>query len=125
MEEKRIVVIDDCRLTRTIIKDILSAEGFRVFTAETGVEANSFIFTDPRPDLLIVDVEMPMLKGTDKVRLLKGQQGSSAIPVLLISGKSEEELSALSRSCGADGYLCKPVGREALLDQVGRLLPAP
>jgi len=123
MKKKRIVVIDDCTLTRTILKDILEESGYDVVTASSGIEANPFIFAVPSPALMIIDVEMPMLNGDRKVRLLKEREASRAIPVLLISAKTETELERLVANSGAEGYLQKPVNKEILLQKVRRFIP--
>jgi len=120
---KQIVVIDDCRLTLAIARDILEAAGYQVATAETGIAANQFIFSTTPPDLIIIDVEMPMLNGDQKVMLLKSRPKSSGIPILMISSRHPDELSQLAERAGADDYLCKPLGSDPLLAKVRRLTP--
>lgn len=125
MPSKRIVVIDDCRLTLAIARDILEEAGFEVLTAETGIDANGYIYGTPQPDLILVDVEMPMLRGDRKVRLLKAAEASRDIPVILMSQKPAAEMERLARASGADSYLVKPLRREALLEQITRFVAAP
>ena len=122
MKKKRIVVIDDCNLTRTILKDMLEESGYDVVTASSGIEANPYIFAVPGPALMIIDVEMPMLNGDRKVRLLKEREASRAIPVLLISAKSSAELEKLAAASGAEGYLQKPVKKDLVLETVRRYI---
>jgi DNA-binding response OmpR family regulator len=105
-----------------MVKDILEPAGYEVLTADSGIAANIHIYTTPPPDLLMVDVEMPMIKGTEKVRLLKKRDKSRDIPVLLMSAKKPEEMAALVRKSGADGFLCKPFGRDNLLAAVSGYL---
>jgi len=115
---KRIVIIDDCKLTLTMARDILSQEGFEVLTAESGIEANEHIYASPSPDLILIDVVMPMLQGDRKVKLLKERSSSAHIPVLLMSSKSLGELENLTRESGADGYVQKPLRPQNLLAAV-------
>lgn len=122
MSTKRIVIIDDSPLVLAMMADTLQDEGYEVCAAETGLEANRFIFSSHPPDLILVDVMMPMLNGDQKVRLLKEREKSRDIPVLLMSSKPVDELAALSRSSGADGYLQKPFNRTALLERVHKAL---
>ena len=119
---KRIVVIDDCTLTRAIISDMLQEAGYVVATADSGMTANSHIYTTPPPDLIIIDVEMPQLKGDFKVKLLKKRKESANIPVLLISAKTEAVLNKLAHDAGADGYLSKPLDKKVVLDTIGLIL---
>jgi len=120
MKSKRIVIVDDCRLSCAIAKDILTDAGFDVVTATTGLEANPHIYGSPRPDLILLDIEMPMLKGDQKVRLLKERPSSKDIPVLLISSKREEDLAEIARLSGADGFLCKPLRKDSLFEALAR-----
>ena len=118
LKGKKIVIIDDCRLTLTMARDILADAGYEVLTAESGIEANQHIYANPPPDLIMIDVVMPMLQGDRKVKLLKDRAASSKIPVLLISSKSNEELELLVRQSGADGFMQKPLRPQTLLATV-------
>ena len=119
---KKIVVIDDCNLTRAIISDMLQEAGYVVATADSGMSANIHIYTTPPPDLIIIDVEMPQLKGDFKVKLLKKRKESANIPILLISAKSESVLNKLAHDSGADGYLSKPLDKKVVLATIGSVL---
>ncbi len=121
MPEKRVVVIDDCRLTLAIARDILAAAGYEVITTETGIEANRYIFQPPPPGLILIDVEMPLLNGDRKVMMLKSNPASRDIPVVLMSQKSRSELEELCHTAGADEYIVKPLDGPTLLELVARL----
>jgi len=122
MKQKKIVVIDDCTLHLKLVRDILESAGYEVVTADSGISANSYIYTTPPPDLLLVDVEMPMLDGTEKVRLMKKREKSRDIPTLLMSARSSDEMQSLADASGAEGFLCKPFDRDSLLQAVSRYL---
>ena len=124
MQAKRIVVIDDSKLVLAVAADALEGAGYEVITTESGIEANQFIYSTRRPDLILIDVMMPMLNGDRKVRLLKERESSRHIPVLLMSTKSSSELEELVKSSGADGYIQKPFNDISLVSQVQRLVPA-
>ena len=119
---KKIVVVDDCRLTLAVARDILEAAGYSVQTAENGIDANPLIFSYPAPNLLLMDVEMPLLNGDRKVKLLKQRSRSNVIPMVMISSKTENELADIACAAGADGYLCKPLRRDSLLAKVRSLV---
>jgi len=123
--QKRILVIDDCRLTRVITRDLLEEAGYEVVTAECALTANPLIETPPPPDLILMDVVMPEVSGGRKVRRLKVREPSRAIPVVLISTKPREELRQLANRSGADGFLQKPLSRALLLQELERLFTAP
>jgi DNA-binding response OmpR family regulator len=118
----KIVLVDDCKLTLAIARDILEDAGYGVATAESGIEANRHIFTTPKPRLLLIDIEMPLLSGDRAVRFFREREASRDVPILLMSAKGEDELAALARASGADGYVCKPLHPERLLAKVKALV---
>ena len=122
MEGKKIVIIDDCKLTLVVAKDILEAAGYEVATASATIEANPLVFCSNPPDLILVDVEMPLLNGKQTVGFLKSRESSKGIAVLMTSAKTREELSVIAKEAGADGYVCKPLLPKVLLPQVKSLI---
>jgi DNA-binding response OmpR family regulator len=124
MAAKKILIIDDSELVLVMASDALKAAGYEVFTATNGIEANSYIFsTTNRPDLIILDIMMPLLDGNKKAKILKQQSHSQDIPIVFISSKSEAELAALVAEAGADGYICKPFSPQGIVNSVKKLLP--
>ena len=120
---KKILVIDDSPLVLAMASDALSAAGFDVFTATNGIEANSFIFsTSNRPDLIILDIMMPLLDGNKKAKILKEKDFSKDIPILFISSKGEAELSKMVEEAGADGYICKPFTPQSIVNSARKAL---
>jgi CheY-like chemotaxis protein len=124
MTQKRIVVIDDSKLVLAIATEALEGAGFEVLATDSGIEANQFIYSSRRPDLILIDVMMPLLNGDRKVRLLKERESSRHIPVILMSTKARDELEQLTRESGADGYIQKPFDEASLVQQVDRILAA-
>jgi DNA-binding response OmpR family regulator len=121
---KKILIIDDSELVLAMASDALQGAGYEVFTATNGIEANSYIFsTNNRPDLIILDIMMPLLDGNKKAKILKQQTHSQDIPIMFISSKSEAELAALVAEAGADGYICKPFTPQGIVGSVKKLLP--
>jgi len=121
----RVVVIDDCRLTLAMARDILEEAGLEVFTAESGIAANAAIYGSPPPDLILLDVEMPMLRGDRKVELLKRAESSRGIPVVLMSHRRAEELEEMARRSGADSFIVKPLRKQTLLEHLSRFIRIP
>ena len=120
---KHILVIDDDPVVLAMSQDFLEEAGYRVSTAKDAIYSNDVIYgTDP-PDLILMDVMMPLMSGDKKVRALKRRDQSSGIPVLLISGKGEGELQRLAVEVGAEGYLTKPFTYEKLVSVIRTHLP--
>jgi len=118
-----ILIIDDSPLVLAMASDALKAAGFNVFTATNGIEANSYIFsTSNRPDLIILDIMMPLLDGNKKAKILKEKDFSKDIPILFISSKDEAELSKLAAESGVEGYICKPFSPQGIVASVKKVL---
>lgn len=120
---QHILVIDDDPVVLAMAQDFLEEAGYRVSTAKDAIYSNDVIYGVDPPDLILMDVMMPLMSGDKKVRALKRRDRSSTIPVLLISGKEESELQRLAGEVGADGYLTKPFNAAKLVDSVRRYLP--
>ncbi len=119
---KHILVIDDNKLILAIMSDMLTAAGYQVSTAEDVVYCNDLIYCKSPPDLILMDINMPMMRGNRKTRILKDRPKSSHIPIILVSTINESDLGAIAADCGADGFLVKPVNAETMLAKVAQLL---
>ncbi len=122
MDKKKILIVDDSELVLAMARDALEEAGFEIFTATNGIEANSFIFSKNKPDLIILDVMLPMLDGNKKAKLLREKEFSRQIPILLISSKSEDELKRLTIEAGVDGYIRKPFTNTGIVASVKEYL---
>jgi CheY-like chemotaxis protein len=116
--QKKIVIIDDDQVILEIASEFLKNAGFQVETTDCGLNSNSLIYTNPPPDLILVDVMMPLMSGDKKLKSIKSNRLSRDIPIVLISAKPEEELRNLATACGADGFLTKPFSEPSLIKTV-------
>jgi DNA-binding response OmpR family regulator len=123
MEKQKILIVDDSELVLAMARDAFEEAGYEVFTATNGIEANSFIFSKNKPDLIILDVMLPMLDGNKKAKLLREKEFSRGIPILLLSSKSDDELRRLTMDAGADGYIRKPFTNTGIVASVKEYLP--
>jgi DNA-binding response OmpR family regulator len=115
----RILVIDDEEGFRDGVADLLSMEGYRVTVARNAVEAVSLL-PEFKPQLILLDLRMPLLDGEMFLRGIRGAAASREVPVVLISAK--EELPAIALRCGATAYLPKPFEAPQLLSIIERVL---
>lgn len=120
--QKHIVVIDDDLLILTMARDFLQDAGFQVSTSDSGLFSNHIIYGTNPPDLIIIDVMMPLLNGDQKIKTLKSKARSRDIPVLLMSSKKTDELQKLADDAGADGIICKPFTPISLVQSVRNYL---
>jgi len=121
MKKGPILLVDDCRLTRVIVRDMLAEEGFEVILAESAIDANPLLEQDPGPSLILMDVVLPTLSGNRKVRRMKARPDRRDVPVVLISTKPLNELRQLAAAAGADACLQKPLSKSNLLETINRL----
>ena len=102
-----ILVIDDDPIMRDVIQSLLEAGGFGVTVASDGPDGLAHL-AGARPDLVMVDHQMPGLSGAEVVRLLRADASTRDLAVVLMSGGTAAAVGALAREAGADGYLVKP-----------------
>ena len=120
---KHILVIDDDPVLLAVVGDYLTEAGFTVSTADCGIYSNNIIYSNNPPDLIVLDVIMPLMSGAKKAKLLKQRDKSAYIPIILMSSKDEQELKAIAEDCMVNGYLCKPFTAEQLVNMIKKLLP--
>ncbi len=121
MDRRKILLIDDSEITLAMEKAVLEARGYEVAAANTLVQFESLLGTF-HPDLILTDIHMPEAKGTDICRTLKNEYNTQNIPIVLFSSLNDEELSKLAAQVGADGFLSKANGLEALGEKIDELV---
>ena len=115
---ERILVVDDSRPFRQSLMRFLEMEGFEVIEAEDGYDGLEQ-YEHARPDLVVMDVNMPRMDGFEAVRRLRE---FSPVPVLILSARHAEMDRVLGLTAGADFYLAKPFSASELLARVQSLL---
>jgi two-component system chemotaxis response regulator CheY len=121
----RILVVDDASLVRLYYRSILEAAGYAVEEAFNGMEALERL-PEVRPDLLIVDVNMPQMDGLTFIATLRAQPlPASSIPALVTSTEAGGQDIAAARAAGANFYLVKPLSDAVLLEHVELLCGRP
>lgn len=108
MNEKPIIlVVDDTPANQEILLDALE-DDYEVVTADNGLEALKRLASDPLPDLVLLDVMMPVLDGYETCRQMKADQRTASVPVVFVTAQSEEDDEARGLSLGAIDYIIKP-----------------
>lgn len=120
-EKRRILLIDDSEITLAMEKALLEARGYEVRATSTLVEFERLL-KEFGPQLILTDIHMPEAQGTDICRTLKNEYGTQDIPIVLFSSLNDVELEALAEQVGADGFLSKAHGLEALGEKVDELV---
>jgi DNA-binding response OmpR family regulator len=113
-----ILVVDDSANVRTLVRDYLTAEGFRVVTANDGRQA-LFIARAEKPDLILLDIMMPEMTGYEFIRAYRKER---ATPIILLTAKLDESDKVLGLELGADDYVTKPFGMRELVARIHAML---
>jgi CheY-like chemotaxis protein len=120
-EKRKILLIDDSEITLAMEKAVLEARGYDVRATSTLVEFEKTL-QSWKPHLILTDIHMPEATGADICRTLKNEYGTQDIPIVLFSSLPDEELSKLAEQVGADGYLSKVNGLEAMGEKIDELV---
>jgi two-component system phosphate regulon response regulator PhoB len=112
-----VLVVEDEPAQREILAYNLEAEGFRVATAESGDEA-IVLFDEAAPDLVVLDWMLPGVSGIEICRRLKSNPKSRAVPIIMLSARSEEVDRVRGLETGADDYVVKPYSIVELMARV-------
>ena len=117
----KIAVIDDSQTALDWVAQKMPALGFEVVTHDSPIGTQAFII-NTQPDLVLLDVRMPGLRGNDLCKMLRGNPKTRDIAIALYSVVDEEELKSLAEQCEADGYIAKTEDPDLLKEKITGLL---
>jgi DNA-binding response OmpR family regulator len=117
----RVLVADDDADIRDLVAFKLTQSGHQVTAVEDGMAALRALREGP-PDLVLLDIRMPGMSGLDVCRELRAAQETAALPVILITARSQEGDVELGFSAGADDYIVKPFSPRELSSRVNAVL---
>ena len=117
---RTIVIVDDDRVMRDQLQQILESSGWRVAQAPSGLRLLSLLEVD-RPDVILLDVAMSWINGFELCRAMKANVNYRGIPVVFISGRATPSDIETGLSCGAADYFVKPIDTRRLLERLREL----
>jgi len=120
---KRILVIEDHEDNRRILRDLLSSAGFDLIEAMTGDEGVAMA-QEHRPDLILMDIQLPGLDGYQATRRIKADPALRQIPVIAVTSFALSGDDVKAYEAGCDGYVTKPYSPRQLLAKVREYFPA-
>ena len=115
---KTILVVDDKSNVRTLVREYLTEQGFRVATAENGQTA-LYAARQEKPDLILLDIMMPEMDGFEFIRTYRKE---SETPIILLTARMEESDKVVGLELGADDYITKPFGMRELVARIHTIL---
>lgn len=116
-KNKKILIVDDSATVRKLIAGKLEKSGHEVFCAVDGMDALEKI-KEVTPDLILLDIVMPQMDGYQVCKLIRGNEKTRDVPVVMISGKDGFFDKVRGRMAGTTGYITKPFGPETLMKTI-------
>jgi CheY-like chemotaxis protein len=105
---RRVLIVDDSEIVAWLLQEELEAKGFEIQYAPDAEKATSIILKrQTRPDLILLDINMPKVDGGQFCRFVKKNEMFKSIKVLFCSGEEKEKVQRLVQECGADGFISK------------------
>ena len=116
-----VMVVDDSLTVRRVTQRLLERQGYTVLLAKDGVDALRQL-QDTRPDVMLVDIEMPRMDGYDLTRNVRGARSTAEIPIIMITSRTAEKHRSTAFELGVNEYLGKPYNEDELLKLLKRYL---
>jgi two-component system cell cycle response regulator DivK len=119
---KRILVVEDQEDNRQILRDLLTSADFEMDEAENGQEALVAV-AKQRPDLILMDIQLPIMDGYEATRRIKADPNLKDIPIIVVTSYALSGDEGKARDAGCDAYVTKPYSPRALLAKIREFLP--
>ena len=119
---KRILIVEDQEDNRMIMRDVLSSAGYDLIEAVNGEDGVKLAHSE-RPDLILMDIQLPIIDGYEATRQIKGSTVLKSIPIIAVTSYALSGDQAKARAAGCDGYVSKPFSPRELLARVREYLP--
>ncbi|MBG0777317.1 MAG: response regulator [Desulfovibrionaceae bacterium] len=119
---KHILIVDDSKTVRNLVAFIMKKEGFKVTTAEDGLDGLEKLYSMAEVDLIISDVNMPRMDGFTFIKNVREQEAYRDLPIIVLSTEGQEKDIQMGLSLGANQYLVKPAQPELMVKNVRMLL---
>ncbi|MBU0467898.1 MAG: response regulator [Candidatus Omnitrophica bacterium] len=120
-KSKKILLVDDDPVIVKLLENRLTEVGYKVVSALEAADGLQIAISDS-PDLIVLDVMMPIINGYNFCHLLKSEEGKKEIPIIFLTSRNSQEDIQIGHKMGADAYLTKPVDIGVLIDKIEELL---
>jgi type IV pilus assembly protein PilB len=117
----RILIVDDEEVNSRLASECLKQDGYEIMIAQDGVQAVELVARE-RPDLVVMDVQMPRMNGFEAVKILRSQLASASTPIVMLTSMADKESELIGINMGADDYITKPFDGDKLRSRIKMLL---
>lgn len=114
---KKILVVEDQEDNRRIVRDLLTHAGYEVIEVDDGEQALGAAATH-RPDVILMDIQLPLLDGYEATQLIKADPNLKHIPIIVVTSYALSGDETKARAAGCDAYVAKPFSPKALLAKI-------
>lgn len=121
MGGKRILLIEDNAINRRLAQFLLKSQGYEVWEAVSAPEAFESL-KEKRPDLILMDIQLPGMDGLTATRQLKADPATRDIPVLIVTSYAMKGDETKAYEAGCSGYVTKPIDKTVFLEAVAKAL---
>jgi two-component system, cell cycle response regulator DivK len=118
---KRILLVEDTEDNRVIVRDLVSSAGYELLEAVDGAEGLAMAERE-KPDLILMDIQLPVMDGYEATRRIKANPALKHIPVIAVTSYALAGDEEKTKAAGCDGYIAKPFSPRKLLNTIRELL---
>ena len=118
---KRVLVVEDQEDNMQILRDLLGSAGYLVIEAENGEAALASAATE-RPDIILMDIQIPIIDGYEVTRRIKADPTLRSIPIIAVTSHAMDIGQERARAAGCDDFVAKPYSPRVLLAKINRFL---
>ena len=119
--QKTVLVVEDNELNMKLFNDLLETQGYRVLQIDNGTDAMDMV-REHRPDLVLMDIQLPGQSGLEVTKQLKADPDVAAIPVIAVTAFAMRTDEERIRAGGCEDYIAKPISVPVFLEKVKRYL---
>ncbi len=119
--KKTVLIVEDNRMNSRLAEFVLERDGFAVRTAATAEEAIKSV-REERPDLILMDIQLPGMDGLKATRILKGDAGTADVPIVAITAHAMLGDEERIKASGCEGYIAKPINTWKLAEMVDKYI---
>ncbi|NBO17902.1 MAG: response regulator [Proteobacteria bacterium] len=119
--KKRILIVEDNDLNLKLFRDLLTAHGYETIETKEGLEAINLTRSE-KPDLILMDIQLPEISGLDVTRRLKAEQTLAGIPIIAVTAFAMKDDEEKILAAGCQAYISKPISIVPFLNTVRKFL---
>ena len=118
---KRILIVEDNEKNMKLVRDVLQVKGYATLEA-VNAEDGIVLARDQKPDLVLMDIQLPGMNGIEALKFLRADPGTAGIPVIAVTASVMQQDRNLITEAGFDGYIGKPINLKEFLETISRAL---